>query len=176
VSNAGWRTRERVCILLHMRPREGRPRDGSRLVHRGLLIALFLLLGMGLVARGVTIVVDAHTLNRDGLVADAIVLRYAHTVYGGASGRVYIGDPVYRDVPAQALRPHDSGDRIRVRYLAGLAREDGAPLNYDAIVVWVLLGLAVLGFAGWFGRALYREQLEWERLEAQLFAPGENAM
>lgn len=139
-------------------------------MHRGLLIALFLLLGISLVARGVTIAVDAHTLDRDGHLAGAVVLEYEHTVYGGASGRVYIGDPVYRDVVAVALRPHESGDQVQVRYLSGVAREDGAPLNYDAIVMWILLGLAVLGFAGWFGRSLYREQQDWERLEAQLLA------
>jgi hypothetical protein len=140
-------------------------------VHRGLVIVLFLVLGTWFVSRGVGIAVDAHTVARDGRLADGVVLTFHQTLYAGAIGRVYIGEPLYQNVPVLALRPHDAGDNIKVRYVRGerfLAAEDGAPLNIGAMLVWLLLGAAVLAFSGWAARGLYREQRQWERLEAEL--------
>lgn len=148
-----------------------RRRDGQRLVHRGLVIALFLIVGIGCVAQGLRIPVDAHTVARDGRLVDAVVLSFSETLYAGRFGRVYIGEPLHREVPVLALRPHSPGDIVTVRYVRGerfLAAEDGAPLNVNAMLVWSLLGAAMLGFSGLGTLRLYREQREWERLEAEL--------
>ena len=161
-----WRGQGPSGILWGMR--RVRRGDGGRPVHRGLLVALFLLLGICAIARGVQFAVDAHTLDRDGAVADGVVLTYHHTAYAGNIGRVYIGPPEFRDVPVSQLRRHDPGDQVRVRYTATLAAEDGAPLNVDAIAIWIFLGVAVLAITGWTTRLLYREQQDWERLEADL--------
>jgi hypothetical protein len=142
--------------------------DGGRLVHRGLLIALFLLLGISFVARGVTMVVDAHTIARDGATADGVVLAFHHTVYNGDSGNVYIGAPLFKNVAVQPMRRHKPTDFVKVRYLPDMAAEDATPPNFDAILTWILLGVAVLLITGWAARALYREQQDWARLETEL--------
>jgi hypothetical protein len=146
-------------------------RDGSRRVHRGLIIALLLLTGMAFIGRGIGIVVDARTVERDGAVLDAVVTTYRHAPYAGATGLVYVANPLYDYVPVMALRRHKPGDAVKVRYVGGqhvLAAEVGAPLNTDAILIWTLLGAAVVVLSAWSTRALYREQREWERLEAGL--------
>ena len=148
-------------------------RDGGRPVHRGLLIAMFLLMGFWFVARAVEMAVVERMIARDGQLADAVVQSYHHTPYAGAIGRVYISEPVRRDAAALAMRPHEQGEWIKVRYVFDdrlLVAESGAPLNTDAMIVWLILGMAFLGFSGWATRALYREQREWERLEAELLA------
>jgi hypothetical protein len=148
-----------------------RRRDGQRPVHRGLVVVLFLMMGIWFVGRGVGIVVDARTVARDGRLADAVVLTFHNTLYAGSIGRVYIGEPLYRDVPVLALRPHNPGANVKVRYVDGerfMAAEDGAPLNTGAMLIWLMLGSAVLGFSGWAARGLYREQRQWERLETEL--------
>lgn len=143
-------------------------------MHRGLVIVLFLLMGMVFVGQGVGIMVDTRTVARDGHAADAVVLTYRHTPYAGATGWVYIADPLHRDVAAIALRAHASGDWIKVRYVGReriMAAEVGAPLNTDAILIWTLLGSAVLVFSASATRTLYREQRDWEQLEADLLDP-----
>lgn len=145
--------------------------DGGRPVHRGLVIVLFLLMGIWFVGQGVGIVVDARTVARDGRETDAVVLSYRHTLYAGAIGRVYIGEPLYREAPVLAMRPHQAGDAVQIRYVSDerlAAVEEGAPLNTDAMLVWTLLGTAIVGLAAWSARSLYAEQRQWERLEAQL--------
>jgi hypothetical protein len=140
-------------------------------VNRGFLGALFLLLGLALAGQGVGLLVDARTVARDGRTVEATVLSYQDTLYAGKSGRVFIADPLFNDVQALALRPHEPGEIIRVRYLRGdrlLVAEEGAPLNIVAVLVWMLLGAAIVSVAAWSTRALYAEQRLWERLEADL--------
>jgi hypothetical protein len=145
--------------------------DGRRPVHRGLVIVLFLLMGIAFAGKGVEIGVQGRAVARDGRTAEATVLTYRHTVYAGAIGRVYVGAPLYREAPALALRTRKTGAPVRVRYLSGerlLVAEEGAPLNTDAILLWTLLGTALMSFAAWSARSLYAEQRQWERLEADL--------
>jgi hypothetical protein len=152
------------------RPARG---DGSRRVHRGLLIALFVLTGMAFVGRGVGLLVDTRTVDRDGAVVGAVVMDYHHTPYAGRTGRVYVANPIYDYVPVMALREHIPGDPIEIRYVRGdeiIAVEVGAPMNTEAILIWMLLGAAVLAASAWATRNLYREQRDWERLEAELLA------
>jgi hypothetical protein len=152
------------------RPARG---DGSRRVHRGLLIALFLLMGTALVGRGVSLLVDMRVVDRDGVVTGATVMTYHHTPYAGRTGRVYVADPIYDYVPVMALREHEPGAAITIRYVRGerlLAVEDGAPMNTEAVLSWVLLGLAVITASAWAARTLYREQRDWEQLEADLLS------
>lgn len=140
-------------------------------MHRGFLIALFLLLGLTFAGKGVGLLVDARTLARHGSTVDATVLSYRQTLYAGKAGRVYIADPLFRDAQALAMRPHAVGDSIRVRYVSGerlLVAEEGAPLNTDAVLVWTLLGGAIIGVAVRATRTMYAEQRLWERLEADL--------
>jgi hypothetical protein len=57
-----------------------------------------------------------------------------------------------------------------------MAAEVGAPLNIDAIAIWILLGMSILAITGWTAQQFYREQQDWERLEAELLGehqPGD---